>query len=129
MVVSNLHVGKSGKNGYTPTDTGPQPRDGDRPTGNKFTDSTSDSPLFTAGHQVVTFIYFKEQINVLNVRHRFLLIPVRIPSANHYQIRTPLKHRGVTSQLPRVLESVLSANRAVSRRKISAGFASSRDKI
>ena len=37
---------------------------------------------------------FKEQINGLNVRYRFLLIHVRNPSVNHYQIRTPLKYRG-----------------------------------
>ena len=41
-------------------------------------------------HQLRTFIYFKEQMHVLNVRHRFLLILVRTLSVSHYQIRTHL---------------------------------------
>ena len=52
-------------------------------------------------HEVRTFTYLKRNnINVLNFRHRFLFILVRISSVNHYQICTPFKYKGATHYNP-----------------------------
>ena len=88
---------RSTDNNFASYDIGPQPLDEDRPIGNKLTDCDTRQSVTNVRHHVRTFSYFKERINILNVRHRFLLILRRILSVDHYQIPTPLKYRVITS--------------------------------
>ena len=91
-------------NNFAGYDIGPQYLDGDRPTDNKFTYCNTGLKAPAVHHQVRTFIYFKEQTYVRNVRHRFLLILVFIPSVNYYQVELNPK---TTFNLPNYMSTPL----------------------